>query len=47
MMSSVEPMSSRSGLWGSAPILVLETPALRPLRGGAYEQPNPNRVYIT
>jgi len=40
MMSSVEPMSSRSGLWGSAPILVLETPALLPLRGGAYEQTN-------
>lgn len=37
-MSSVEPMSSRSGLCRSAPILGLETPALRPLRGGAYEQ---------
>lgn len=33
--SSVEPMSPRSGLGGNAPILVLEVPALLPLRGGA------------
>jgi hypothetical protein len=36
MMSSVEPMSSRSGVGGNAPVLVLlEMPALLPLRGGA------------
>jgi len=38
MISSVEPTSSCSGLCRSAPMLVLATPALRPLRGGAYEQ---------
>ena len=35
MMSSVDPMSSLSGLAGNAPKLVLEVPALRPLLGGA------------
>jgi hypothetical protein len=39
MMSSVEPMSSRSGVEGNVLMLVLlEMPALLPLRGGACEQ---------